>query len=258
MIEFLQPVARAWRAWRGTRRARLEALASAPFPAGWTAILEARCPHYHRLPPAHRRAFRQQMAIFIADKRITGVEMDVSDELRVLAAASAVCLTAGWPVYTWDQVTEVLLYPSEFDHDYEFDRGGISGQAHQWGVVILSAPTLLRHFARPDEGHHVGFHEFAHLLDLHRGSFDGVPSYLGTRATETWLALLAREQERLRRGDSVIDPYGLSDTVEFFPTAVEAFLQIPSELAQWHPELYGFFAEYFRQDPVAWSQILHT
>jgi Mlc titration factor MtfA (ptsG expression regulator) len=251
MIEFLQPLTRAWRAWRGTRKARLEALASAPFPARWAALLRSRSAHYRRLPGAHRQAFERQLQIFVSETRVTGVEMEVTDDLRVLVAASAVSLTAGWPAYTWDQTSEVLLYPSDFDHDYQFGSG-IAGQAHQWGVVILSIPALHRGFDVPEEGHHVGYHEFAHLLDLSRGSFDGVPSYLGMRATDDWLALVDRERVRLRRGDSIIDPYALSGMVEFFPTTVEAFLQRPESLRRHHPELYGFLAEYFQQDPAAW------
>ena len=44
--------------------------------------------------------------------------MEVDDELRLLVAASAVTLSAGWPDYEWDQLTEVLLYPDDFDRDY--------------------------------------------------------------------------------------------------------------------------------------------
>lgn len=254
MIEILRPLSRAWRAWRGARRARLETLAARPLPVAWRGVLEVSCPHYRRMPPDYQRVFEQQLQIFLADKRVTGVEIELTDDLRVLVAASAVCLSAGWPFFTWDLVSEVLVYPSEFDHDYAFERGDLSGQAHPWGMVLLSAPALRRHFARPDEWHHVGFHEFAHVLDLSRGSFDGVPSFLGARATEDWLRLAARERERIHRGDSVVDPYALTGEVEFFPTAVEAFMQRPEALAAGHPELYGFLAEYFRQDPAAWSR----
>jgi hypothetical protein len=81
---------------------------------------------------------------------------------RLLVAASAVSLTVGWPGYTWDQLAEVLLYPEDFDRDYNFGGSDASGRAHPWGIVILSVPALNRSFDEVSDGCHVGFHEFAH------------------------------------------------------------------------------------------------
>jgi len=39
-----------------------------------------------------------------------------------------------------DQVTEVLLYPHDFDRDYSFENAELAGQAHPWGTVIMSIP----------------------------------------------------------------------------------------------------------------------
>ena len=168
--------------------------------------------------------------------------MTVTDELRLLVAASAAALSVGWPGYSGDQVSEVLLY--------KFGVRDYAGQAHPWGIVILSVPALLRSFTIADEPYHVGYHEFAHLLDLANARFDGIPPYLPDDSIRTWLQLAAREEERLRRGDSVLSAYGLTGPEEFFACTVEAFLQTPVDLATRHVELYGFLASYFRQHPA--------
>ena len=173
--------------------------------------------------------------------------------MRLLVAASAVMLSLGWPSYTWDQLAEVLLYPEDFDRDYKFGGTEASGITHPWGIVILSVPALRRSFEETDEGYHLGFHEFAHLLDLAQTRFDGIPPYLTDDSTRQWLRILEKEESRLRRGDSVLDPYGLSGPVEFFAVAVEAFFQIPFALADRHGELYAFLSSYFCQDPATWS-----
>ena len=232
------------------RRRQREAALSIPFPQSWTELLQARCEHYRRLPAAHRDRFRHQTQIFLSEKRITGVEMKVTDETRLLVAASAVSLSVGWPDYTWDQLTEVLLYPTNFDRDYNFGRSVVSGNAHPWGIVILSVPALNRSFDVASDGYHVGFHEFAHLLDLAQTRFDGIPSYLTDDAIRRWLKIVEDETDRLRRNDSLLDPYALSNPVEFFATAVEAFLQTPVALAERHGELYQFLSTYFDQDPA--------
>jgi MtfA peptidase len=233
--------------------ARRQAL-STPLPRPWKDLLEARSDHYRRLPVVHRAQFDQQVQIFLAEKRITGIEMQVSDEVKLLVAASAAMLTAGWSGYTWDQLAEVLVYPEDFDWDYRFGGTDLSGQAHPWGIVILSAPALLRSFAKTDDGYHLGVHEFAHLLDLAQARFDGIPPYLSDESIREWESIMTEEEDRLRRGDSELSPYGLSGPAELFAVAVEAFFQTPLALTNSHSKLYAFLSTYFRQDPAAWSR----
>ena len=237
--------------WRETQRR--QAVVSRPFPGEWGELLEGRSAHYRRLPDEHRDRFKEQIQIFSAEKRITGVRIELTDETRLLVAASAVSLSAGWPGYTWDQLSEVLIYPQDFDRDYTFEASEMSGLAHHWGTVILSNPVLDRSFDESTAPYHVGFHEFAHLLDLSQTRFDGVPSHLSDDAIRLWTRLLETEEERLQRGDSVLDPYALSGPVELFAVAVEAFFQTPESLLAHHAELYDFLSAYFCQDPAAWD-----
>lgn len=183
---------------------------------------------------------------------MTGIEIALDDELRLLVASSAVTLSAAWTGYTWDQLTEVLLYPQDFDRDYTFGGNEISGQAHPWGTVILSVPALRRSFHEPGP-YHVGLHEFAHLLDLEQTQFDGIPPGLTDDLIRRWETMCRQEHDRLLRGESALDPYGLSGTVEFFPVAVEAFFETPAAVHERHAELYAFLSSYFGQDPAAWD-----
>jgi Mlc titration factor MtfA (ptsG expression regulator) len=235
------------------RRATL----ATPFPGPWADILRRRSQHYRRVPPTYRQSFEQHIQIFMAEKRITAVDLDLTDETRLLVAASAASLTAGWPAYTWDQLSEVIVYPQDFDRDYSFDRAHVSGLAHQWGVVILSLPALNRSFDESSDGCHVGFHEFAHLLDLAGTRFDGIPSYLDDDSIRRWVGLLEQEADRLERRDSILDPYALSGPIELFAVAVEAFFETPMAIADHHADLYAFLAAYFCQDPAVWSRDTH-
>lgn len=237
----------------GRRSARRRELLASPFPERWRRFLAETYDHYDRLPPESRSRFENDVRIFVAEKRITGVGVEVDDELRLLVAASAVTLSLGWPDYEWDQVSEVLLYPEDFDRDYGFEEKELAGQAHPWGTVILSAPTLRQSFADPDDGYHVGLHEFAHVLDLSQTRFEGIPPGLGAARSREWVEVMEKEMERLRRGKSVLDPYGAQDPVEFLAVAVEAFFETALALRQRHREVYAILSAYFRQDPAAWD-----
>ncbi len=237
----------------GRRADRRRRALELPLPQEWRELLLRRYDHFERLPLDWRARFEDDLRIFLAEKRITGVGLEVDDELRLLVAASAVTLSVGWPDYEWDQLSEVLLYPDDFDRDYSFGGNERAGETHPWGTVILSVPALEESFEYPDDGYHVGIHEFAHLLDVDQTHFDGIPVGLdGARARE-WVRLAEREMERLRAGRSAFDDYGAHDPVEFLGVAVEAFFEIPQVVRRRHRELYAILAGYFGQDPAAWD-----
>lgn len=236
---------------RAERRRRVLAL---PFPERWRALLLESYDHYERLPGALRSRFESDLRLFLSEKRISGIGVELTDELRLLVAASAVTLSLGWPDYEWDQLTEVLLYPQDFDRDYGFENEELAGETHPWGTVILSVPALRESFEVPDDAYHVGLHEFAHVLDVDQTHFDGIPGGLDPRRHAEWLELVEREMQRLRSGRSVLDAYGSEDPVEFFAVAVEAFFEAPLPLRQRHRELYDMLNGYFGQDPAAWDE----
>ncbi len=177
----------------------------------------------------------------------------MTEELRVLVAASAVTLTAGWPGSAWTRLSEVLLYPKDFDEEYGFDAPELAGQAHPWGIVVMSAPSLQASFENRAGGYHVGIHEFTHLLDMGDGEADGIPVGFGSARRAAWDRLWPREEKRLLRGQSVLSPYALTNRVEFLAVAAEAFFGIPVALRRSHRALYDILSDYFRQDPAAWE-----
>jgi Mlc titration factor MtfA (ptsG expression regulator) len=236
------------------RRARARArLLATPFPDSARRFLLEAYDHYERLPPALRHRFEDEARVFMAETTVSGIGVPVTDELRLLVAASAVTLSLGWPDHEWDQVTEVLLYPDDFDRDYRVGGSDRAGETHPWGTVILSVPALEESFAQPDDAFHVGIHEFTHLLDLEQTEFGGIPSGLDAARAREWVALVEKEMERLRRGRSVLDDYGADDPVEFLAVAVEAFFEIPQALRRRHHEVYAMLSSYFHQDPAAWD-----
>jgi Mlc titration factor MtfA (ptsG expression regulator) len=237
----------------GRRAAARRAARALPFPEEWRAFLLDRYDHFERLDSLWRARFEDDARIFLAEKRITGVGVEATEELRLLVAASAVTLSVGWPEYEWDHLTEVLLYPDDFDRDYTFGGDERSGEAHPWGTVILSVPSLLESFEVPDDAYHVGIHEFAHLLDVDQTRFDGIPAGLHGERARQWVALAEREMERLRHDRSAFDEYGAHDAVEFLAVAVEAFFEVPQAVRRRHREVYEILSSYFGQDPAAWD-----
>jgi len=77
----------------GRRTARRRAALALPFPENSRAFLLDRYDHFERLDPLWRARFEDDVRIFLVEKRITGVGVEATDELRLLVAASAVTLS---------------------------------------------------------------------------------------------------------------------------------------------------------------------
>lgn len=234
-----------------------------PFPVVWKRILEQEVPFYRNLSYEDQNRFREEVHIFLHEKRITGINTSVDDTVRVLVAASAIIPIFGFPGWEWEHIREILIYPTSFGEEYQMGSAkehtisGMVGSGAMTRMMILSKPDLLQGFQRHSDRHNVGIHEFVHLLDKSDGAVDGVPEVaLPGRAIRPWLHLVQSEMEKIRHGHSDINPYGLTNEAEFFAVASEYFFENPERMKQKHPELYMMLERIFRQDPQ--SRITHA
>jgi Mlc titration factor MtfA (ptsG expression regulator) len=87
----------------------------------------------------------------------------------------------GFPEWDWHQISEILIYPSRFDEEFQFDEGadqrtlGMVGSGAMNRLMILSKPGLFSGFRNPRDARNVGMKEFAHLVDKSDGVVDGLP-----------------------------------------------------------------------------------
>ncbi len=230
---------------RSIRRLRLS---RRPVPAEWRRLLESHVGFYRRLPPERRAAFERDVALFIRENRFSAVAgAQVTDELRVLAAASAVMLLFGRTGRDYPRIQEILFYPGPFDDEYRTKGRGRDtvGMNHAYGAVVLSVPELRRSFASAEDGFHVGLHEFAHALDLSGQEWDGLPLGMDPRLVRPWSELLRAEMERSGRGRGVLREYAGTNEAECFAVAVELFFERPEALRRGNPRLYALLEAYF-------------
>jgi Mlc titration factor MtfA (ptsG expression regulator) len=237
-----------------TRKDRRRAvLRKQPFPGSWESVLQREVPFFQTLNESEQDRFREEVWIFLNEKRITGIKTTVDDTVRVLVAASAIIPIFGFPGWEWDQISEVLMYPTTFNEQYEIGRAGnrdVVGRGAMNRMMILSKPELLQGFRAAQDRKNVGIHEFTHLLDKSDGTVDGVPSVGLPRSVVTpWLKLIHQEMGNIRTGHSDINPYGLKNEAEFFAVASEYFFENPDKMKRKHPELYAMLERVFHQDP---------
>jgi Mlc titration factor MtfA (ptsG expression regulator) len=226
-----------------------------PFSAEWEAVLQREVVFFRALDPEDKKRFRRELQVFLGEKLITGIKMEMDTTTRVLVAASAIIPIFGFPQWEWDHINEVLVYPDRFDGKFAFESGdqrhtlGMVGTGALNGLMILSKPDLLGGFRNPGDKRNVGLHEFAHLVDKSDGTIDGLPSVgLDRAAIGPWIDLVRRKMEEMRSGKSDINPYGLTNESEFFAVTTEYFFERPGLMERKHPELFAMMSRVFNQN----------
>ena len=232
------------------------ALMARPFPPAWEAILRERIPYYLALAPAERERFQQLVAIFLAEKPIAGIGCAVDDTCRLLVAASAVIPIFAFPAWEYDTLRKILIRPEAFDADFRAGNrtpamalGMVGASGLFDGVMILSRPELYAGFSAGAGKHHVGIHEFAHLIDQGDGAIDGIPATLPRECLRPWTTLVHDHLAHVAGTGAGIPAYGYTNEAEFFAVVSEYFFQSPAELARRDPQLHALLQRIFGQQP---------
>ncbi|MCP4442249.1 MAG: peptidase [Aureispira sp.] len=231
-----------------------ERLRKTPFPEKWKVILKKYVQYYNNLSKEDKTLFETEVQIFLHETRLTGVQTEVDDTTMVLAAASGIIPVFGFEDWEYENLGEILIYPNAFNKQFDLEGHsrhvtGMVGTGIMNGIMILSQPALLAGFKNPMDRHNVGIHEFAHLLDASDGSYDGIPRlFLENQYIQPWLEVMHQESERIEDGKSKMNPYALTNRVEFFAVATEYFFERPDAMKERKPELYDLMTKIFKQD----------
>lgn len=253
--------------WHERKRAEI---LQTPFPSAWLGPLERNVAHYARLTDEEQQRLRELTQVFIAEKTWEGCGgLTLTDEMRVTIAAQACLLVLELPHRMYRDVTSILVYPSAVQRPAQaqgvFVRSpdlvaqgpvALLGEAHHGGPVVLAWDRALRDGQRPQDGHNLVYHEFAHKLDMLDGSADGTPPLQDRAQLARWAkacetAFLQLREQAARGATSLLDSYGATNEAEFFAVATEHFFDRPKELREELPALYQVLADFYRQDPAS-------
>jgi Mlc titration factor MtfA (ptsG expression regulator) len=258
----------------------------------WRACV-ARLPFLRRLSASDLVRLKSLSEKILATKTITGAsELEMTDEIAVLIAAQAGLLVLNLTLDLYDDMAGIIVYPSAFIVPVsEIDEAGVvhewreplSGEAvHAGGAVVLSWEDVESAHHR-QAGRNVVIHEFAHKIDMARGSANGFPPFLegyhqeihARKWQRAFSAAYADFSDRVdvfehqlppdfdpdspedaQRYDAFcatvpMDPYAATHPAEFFAVASEVFFVEPAPLAAAYPDVYKLLTHYYRQDPLS-------
>ncbi len=200
---------------------------------------------YAKLNESQRNIFEADIRDFLSRVTITPVNTDISEEEILLIACGAIIPVFHFPNWKYFNLREVLVYPDNFNHDFESSGKnfrnilGMVGNGYMEGTMILSKPAIRASFNNPGDKSNTVIHEFVHLIDKVDGETDGVPNLLLERQyVLPWLDMIHQEMLHIAEGKSDINVYAYTNKAEFFAVASEYFFERPELLEKNHPQLY--------------------
>lgn len=200
---------------------------------------------YQTLSVADKPRFLKQINTFLQTVTITAVNTTITDDDKILVAASAVIPMFAFDGWVYPNLEEVLIYNDHFNMDFETEGNeernimGLVGTGVYKNKMLLSKAALQQGFNNKTDKSNTAIHEFVHLIDAADGDTDGIPRILMDKQyVLPWINLVHKKLEDLKEGNSDINPYGYTNKTEFFAVAAEYFFERPDLFEKKHPEMY--------------------
>ena len=197
---------------------------------------------YRNLSKNAKVIFEDRIGLFLAEIKITEVGKVIPEKSTCLyVASSAVISFWGLPYWNYGDLSEVIVYPTDFSQSNDINEKGIvQGKVHHGGLMnstmILSLTSLINGF-KLNDSINLGIHEFSHLLDKADDSIDGLPFYLSKDETLIWARIFEKELIS-KKGISKINPYAFKNQSEFFAVLMETYIENPIRIKKRYPELF--------------------
>jgi MtfA peptidase len=214
-----------------------------PFPKKLTVnqkqILEKEFSFYRRLHSKKKLYFEHRVATFIKKYPFIGKEeILITDEMKIIIAATYVSLTFGMRHYHISLFNKIILYPSAYFsttnqvyHKGEFNPI-MKAVAFSWEDFILGHQTT-------NDNLNLGLHEFSHILHFH-GLKSNDPSAILfndqynkviTYYNDANLNKKLSEQGYFRE-------YAYENRFEFIAVILEHFFETPEIFKMKYPNLF--------------------
>ena len=243
---------------------RLAKILKQPFPDTYKEYLR-RIELYRNLPKQDKEKLEKSILLFIHTKEFLGVQIEVTEEMKVLIAFYACLLLLHSKIRgCYNQLKTIIIYPSAVAIENIRANGGVYAKEKFIidGQSAGDTVVLIWHDAKREAYHprhdNVIIHEFAHEIDFMDGMADGVPPIENSKYNE-WAQTVFKDYEKLAKvfeknrdigKYKLLGEYAATNEAEFFAVVSERFFESPNALKKKFPELYKELKEVYGIDPA--------
>ena len=202
---------------------------------------------YKSLSEINKQRFERRVALFLRYKKFTGIDILVTEEMKVFVSACAVQLTFGLRNFWITEFDEFRITKESYQLE-NYSRKAM-GHVSNRGTITLAWNRLLEGYNNPSDGINVGLHEIAHALMI--SSTEKGWNLNFAVEFHNWERIALIEWKRHRSNHTgALREYAYSNLYELFAVAVEYFFEKSAELKNAAPELYQEMIRLLRLDPM--------
>lgn len=202
-------------------------------------ILHKHFDYFVALEDKKKRYFEHRVAAFIQRYPFYGKDdFLITDEVRVLIAATSVMLTFGMRKYLYDVIDKIIVYPkpyySEINNAYH--KGEFNPKMR---AVVFSWEDFLAGYRISNDNLNLGIHEFGHVLHYHGIKSEDASARIFHRIYNQ----IQKEVNLPVNREKLINSnyfriYAYTNEFEFLSVIVEHYFETPEQFRKEFPELY--------------------
>jgi MtfA peptidase len=191
--------------------------------------------YFNTLNSRYKGIFASRCLQFISKKIISGNELEITNAMRAMLAASAIQLTLGLETWNLNYFETLIIYPEDFD-----GNNGLKyrGETNTDGFIKLSWKSFIHGYKVTNDKINLGIHEFSHALRLNniRG-FE--QDYFIEHYFDSWLASAYEAYYDVKNNrKNVFRKYGGTNMIEFISVCIEHYFESPEDIMETYPRLY--------------------
>ena len=237
----------------------LKKIENSPLPDNIQQIL-SKINYYNKLPDNLKKIVNFKIQWFLKEKTFYGVDIEVTDEIKVNIAFFACLETVAYKYFCFPNLKYIFVYPNiivlhqkRIENIVSNEEMLIEGEATGDAVIIVwnEAKREIQKCTR-----NVIIHEFAHELDYAEGAIDGIPPIENTKVQE-FTKIMFSEYEKFKEKTikgrflgkyHLLDKYAATNKAEFFAVMSEYFFVKPDILKKHFPDIYKELKNFYKID----------
>lgn len=202
-------------------------------------ILRHEFPFYNTLSEQKKSYFRHRVANFIATYPFIGKDgFVITDQVRVLVAATSSMLTFGMRTYLFEVIDKIILYPTQYlsSITQEYHKGEFNPRVK---AIVFSWEDFISGYEISNDNLNLGIHEFSHVLHYHGSKFQDASAINFARMYRKITAevMYPKNRDKLLNSD-YFRIYAYTNQHEFLAVIVEHYFETPQLFRQEFPALY--------------------
>lgn len=202
-------------------------------------ILKNQFSFFNKLSEKDKTFFEHRVASFIIDKDFIGRGVQITEEMRILVASTAVMLTFGFRDFYIGLIQKIVVYPEKFysKTNNNYHKGEFNPKLK---TLVISWADFKTGYEKPKDNINLGIHEFVHAIHLNSLNERDISSTIFTDTFEELTELLTKNQllrEELTQSHYFRN-YAFTNQFEFLAVTIETFIETPQDFKLQFPEVY--------------------